>query len=104
MEPVRPIAPEFDAFGFQSKTRPARRARHRLAVEARPHLIVALFEKFAALQWARLIGSPGADLGIAAAAGEILVRLASSTGSTGPSPALAPQRFPVDGRAPCGLP
>ena len=50
---------------------PMRRARDRLAFEARDHFLIALLERFPARERARLIGCPRAQLGLARASGEI---------------------------------
>ena len=65
VEPVRAVAPEFDRVRDQPEARPVRRPRHVLAVEARSHFLEALLEGLAAVERARLVRRPGAELRIA---------------------------------------
>ena len=74
-EAVRPIVPELDPFGDHAIAAPVRRAGNVLALEAARHFVEATFKRLTAVEGPRLVGSPCAEPGVAAAAREIGVCL-----------------------------
>ena len=97
MEAVGPVGPKFDPFGDHAITTPVRRAGHVLALEAARHFVEASFKRFTAVEGPGLVGSPCAELGVAAAAREITVCLLIAHLLDRPFDThLAAQRLPME--------
>src|SRR5690606_3404116 len=81
---------------INAPTRPARRSRHLLSLEARLHRGEARLERLAAVERSRLVARPGAELAVAAARREIGVGGGIGDRSGNPLDTDLPaQRFPV---------
>ena len=75
VQAVGPVGPEFDPVGDEAIAPPIGRPGDFLAFELADQLLVARLERSAAFERARLVRRPGADPGVARAAGEIGVGL-----------------------------
>src|SRR4051812_3583352 len=96
VQPVWPVGPEFKALGAEAVARPARRPRHVADRKALHRGGEAALQLDARGEGPRLVGGPGAELGLAAACREIIVGLDRIDRSDRPlDPNLAAQRLPM---------
>src|SRR6187549_3249264 len=65
VQPVGTVGPELHAVGDQAVATPVRRAGDVPSLEVRLHVLEALLERLAAVERARLVAGPGAELRIA---------------------------------------
>jgi len=104
VQPKRLILPELYQARLQAITRPVRRARHLADEIPGGELRDALFQRKTALQRARLIRRPGAELAAAWARGEIRIGLfVAGLADVAFQAHLALQRFPVEQQGCLGM-